>query len=80
MTNFTNQANNSSEAKLFIRSKPPPGGSRNSCSGVDVYDPDLQRRIKVCEPVSNYFGGGMLCVTKRSNAAGITIINAILKD
>lgn len=56
------------------------GGSRNSCSGVDVNDPDLQRRIKVCEPAGNYFGGGMLRVTKRSNAAGMTIINAFLKD
>lgn len=56
------------------------GGSRNSCSGVEVNDPDLQRRIKVCEPAGNYFSGGMLRVTKRSNAAGMTIINAILRD
>ena len=56
------------------------GGSRNSCSGVEVNDPDLQRRIKVCEPAGDYFGGGMLRVTKRSNAAGMTIISAILKD
>lgn len=55
-------------------------GSRNSCSGVDVNDPDLQRRIKVCEPAGNYFGGGMLSVTKRSNAAGMTIVNSVLKD
>ncbi|MCT2417893.1 hypothetical protein N1689_08540 [Pantoea sp. XY16] len=55
-------------------------GSRNSCSGVDVNDPDLQRRIKVCEPAGNYFGGGMLSVTKRSTAAGMTIVNSVLKD
>lgn len=31
------------------------GGGRHDCSGVEVNDPDLQRRIKVCEPVGNYF-------------------------
>lgn len=30
------------------------GGGRHDCSGVEVNDPDLQRRIKVCEPVGNY--------------------------
>ncbi|MDH2066852.1 hypothetical protein [Pantoea sp. GD03673] len=56
------------------------GGGRNSCSGADVNDPDLQRRIKVCEPAGNYFGGGPLRVTKRSNTAGMTIVNAVIKD
>jgi len=56
------------------------GGGRNDCSGVEVNDPDLQRRIKVCEPVGNYFAGGTVRVTKRSNAAGMSIVNAIIKD
>lgn len=55
------------------------GGGRNDCSGVEVNDPDLQRRIKVCEPVGNYYAGGTVRVTKRSNAAGMSIVNAIIK-
>lgn len=56
------------------------GGGRNDCSGVEVNDPDLQRRIKVCEPVGNYFAGGTVRVTKRSNAAGMSIVNAKIKE
>lgn len=56
------------------------GGGRHDCSGVEVNDPDLQRRIKVCEPVGNYFSGGTVRVTKRSNAAGMSIVNAKIKE
>ncbi|MVT81101.1 hypothetical protein [Pantoea agglomerans] len=56
------------------------GGGRHDCSGVEVNDPDLQRRIKVCEPVGNYFAGGTVRVTKRSNAAGMSIVNAKIKE
>ncbi|WP_256843865.1 MULTISPECIES: hypothetical protein [unclassified Pantoea] len=56
------------------------GGGRHDCSGVEVNDPDLQRRIKVCEPVGNYFAGGTVHVTKRSNAAGMSIVNAKIKE
>jgi len=56
------------------------GGGRNSCSGVDVDDPDLQRRIKVCEPEGYYFAGGTVGVIKRSNAAGMVIVNAVIKE
>lgn len=51
-------------------------GSRNNCSGAYVDDPDLKRRIKVCEPVGNYFSNGTLNVIKRTNALGMTIVSA----
>jgi len=50
--------------------------SRNSCSGADVDDPDLKRRIKVCEPAGNYFYRGNIRVTKRSNFLGMTVVYA----
>lgn len=50
--------------------------TRNGCSGANVDDPDLKRRIKVCEPAGNYFGRGTLNVTKRSNAMGMTVLYA----
>lgn len=53
--------------------------SRNGCSGAYVDDPDLNRRIKVCDPAGYYFQGGPLRVTKRSNALGMTIVNAAAK-
>lgn len=56
------------------------GSGRHSCSGADVDDPDLNRRIKVCEPVGNYFGRGTMVVTKRSNALGMTVIYAATKE
>lgn len=56
------------------------GSGRYSCSGADVDDPDLNRRIKVCEPVGNYFGRGTMVVTKRSNALGMTVVYAATKS
>ncbi|WP_337024755.1 MULTISPECIES: hypothetical protein [unclassified Pantoea] len=50
--------------------------SRNSCSGVDVDDPDLKRQIKVCEPAGNYYYRGNIRVTKRSNVLGMTVVYA----
>ncbi|MDU4941938.1 MAG: hypothetical protein E6X23_10395 [Mixta calida] len=53
--------------------------SRNDCSGAYVDDPDLKRRIKVCEPAGDYFDGSTLRVTKRSNALGMTVVHAVIK-
>ena len=50
--------------------------TRHGCSGANVDDPDLKRRIKVCEPAGNYFSRGTLNVTKRSNAMGMTVLHA----
>lgn len=50
--------------------------TRHGCSGAHIEDPDLKRRIKVCEPSGNYFSGGTLNVTKRSNALGMTVMYA----
>lgn len=53
--------------------------SRNDCSGAYVDDPDLKRRIKVCEPAGYYVDGATLRVSKRSNALGMTIVSAVIK-
>ncbi|MCX8959073.1 hypothetical protein EHW65_18100 [Erwinia psidii] len=51
--------------------------TRYGCSGAYVDDPDLNRRIKICDPVGYYFDGRTLRVTKRSNALGMTIVYAV---
>ena len=56
------------------------GSGRYECRGADVDDPDLHRRIKVCEPVGNYFGRGILVITKRSNTLGMTVVYAATKE
>lgn len=52
-------------------------GSRKSCSGAGVYEPELKREIRICYPQGNYFIEGTLYVEKRSNALGMVVLRAV---
>lgn len=48
-------------------------GSRHSCSGANVYDPALEKKIRVCYPAGNYYDNRIIVVQKRTNALGTVI-------
>lgn len=53
-----------------------PSG-RYSCSGIKVFDAQLNKRIKVCQPGGSY-GGGQARVDKRSGPLGIVVTSSAL--
>lgn len=53
-----------------------PSG-RYSCSGIEVFDAQLNKRIKVCQPGGRY-GGGQARVDKRSGPLGIVVTSSAL--
>ncbi|EAS0547010.1 hypothetical protein CQT46_11625 [Salmonella enterica] len=52
------------------------GGSR-SCSGAEVYDPDLQKNIRICYPYGDYENGNIIYIEKRSNILGAVVTYAM---
>ena len=51
------------------------GGGRNDCSGAEVYDPDLQKEVRVCHPIGDYYDEGTLVVHKRTNTLGAVMLD-----
>ncbi len=51
------------------------GGGRNDCSGAEVYDPDLQKEVRVCHPIGDYYDEGTLVVHKRTNTLGAVMMD-----
>jgi magnesium-transporting ATPase (P-type) len=52
-------------------------GSRNSCTGAEVNDADLDMSIRVCNPVGNYEFNNKIYIEKRTNALGMVVTYAI---
>ncbi|MBC3215672.1 hypothetical protein [Serratia fonticola] len=52
-------------------------GSRNSCTGAEVNDADLDMSIRVCHPVGNYEFNNKIYIEKRTNALGMVVTYAI---
>lgn len=52
-------------------------GSRKSCAGADVDDPDLGTNIRICHPAGNYAFDNEIFVEKRNNALGSVVMYAM---
>ncbi|MGK9175726.1 hypothetical protein KXR87_21320 [Yokenella regensburgei] len=50
-------------------------GSRNNCSGADVFDPDLQKEVRVCYPTGDYYDHGVMVVHKRTTPLGAVMLD-----
>lgn len=48
-------------------------GGRNSCSGAEVVDPQLQREIRICSPFGDLSDDSSLYVEKKTNALGMVV-------
>ncbi|HBL5000798.1 hypothetical protein KKZ87_15000 [Enterobacter cloacae] len=53
--------------------------TRHSCSGAEVYEPELKKEIRICNPKGNVYSNSTLYVEKRSNALGIVVLWAITR-
>lgn len=63
------------------RSKPYryESSTRHTCSGAEVYEPELKKEIRICNPQGNVYSDTTLYVEKRSNATGIVVLWAITR-
>jgi hypothetical protein len=53
--------------------------TRHSCSGAEVYESELKKEIRICNPQGNVYSDTTLYVEKRSNALGIVVLWAITR-
>ena len=53
--------------------------TRHTCSGAEVYEPELKKEIRICNPQGNVYSDTTLYVEKRSNALGIVVLWAITR-
>ncbi|MFH7909096.1 hypothetical protein ACKU08_004950 [Enterobacter cloacae] len=53
--------------------------TRHSCSGAEVYEPELKKEIRICNPKGNVYSNSTLYVEKRSNPLGIVVLWAIAR-
>jgi hypothetical protein len=54
--------------------------TRHSCSGAAVYEPELKKKIRICNPQGDFYADSTLYVEKRSNALGIVVLWAITRS
>lgn len=60
----------------FITTYTYSSGGRNSCSGASIWEPELNRQIRICYPQGYIGSRGNLRVHKTSNRYGLVITDA----
>lgn len=61
----------------YITSYTIATSNRNSCSGIFIYDPELQDEIRVCYPGGDVEANHRAFILKKSNSYGVVVKNAV---